>query len=159
MKQFFGKYRGKVVNNQDPQRLGRLQVSVPSVYGDVDNNWAAPCVPYAGSNVGIYFMPPIGANIWVEFEGGDVDYPIWSGCFWGEGIPSPSSGPDQKVIKTPAGTLTLSDAPGNHSLVLETQGKKITLNPSTIEITFGSCSVTMTQNLVSVNGQALEVSA
>ena len=44
-----------------------------------------PCAPFAGSGVGFFALPPVGANVWVEFEGGDPDYPIWSGCFWGAG--------------------------------------------------------------------------
>ena len=77
---YFGKYRGTVVSNDDPTSRGRLQVTVPNL---VENTWAMPCVPYAGSGVGFFAIPPVGANVWVEFEGGDPDYPIWSGCFWG----------------------------------------------------------------------------
>ena len=85
MTQFFGKYRGTVANNIDPQMMGRVQVSVPSVLGEGQLSWAMPCVPYAGSGVGFFAIPPNGANVWVEFEAGDPDYPIWSGCFWGMG--------------------------------------------------------------------------
>lgn len=77
--QFFGKYRGKVENNIDPMMMGRVQVSVPAVLGDGGLSWAMPCAPYAGSGVGFFAIPPTGANVWVEFEGGDPDYPIWSG--------------------------------------------------------------------------------
>ncbi|MBD2463787.1 baseplate assembly protein [Oscillatoria sp. FACHB-1407] len=84
MRQFFGKYRGKVVANKDPMHLGRIQVQVPAIFGAGHQSWALPCVPYAGSDVGFFAIPPVGANIWVEFEGGDPDNPIWSGCFWGQ---------------------------------------------------------------------------
>lgn len=85
MKEFFGKYRGQVANNRDPMNLGRIQVQAPTVLGAGRSSWAMPCVPYAGPQVGFYAMPPIGASVWVEFEGGDPDYPIWSGCFWETG--------------------------------------------------------------------------
>jgi uncharacterized protein involved in type VI secretion and phage assembly len=85
MTQFFGKYRGQVANNIDPMLLGRIQVKVPAVLGDGDLSWAMPCVPYAGASVGLFLVPPVGANVWVEFEAGDTDYPISSGCFWGVG--------------------------------------------------------------------------
>lgn len=84
MTEFFGKYRGKVKKNQDPRKLGRLQVIVPEVLEADNENWALPCLPYAGEDIGMFTIPPEGANIWVEFEGGNRDRPIWSGCFWGE---------------------------------------------------------------------------
>ncbi|HEY9641421.1 MAG TPA: phage baseplate assembly protein V [Coleofasciculaceae cyanobacterium] len=83
MRQFFGKYRGKVATNKDPMHLGRIQVQVPAVLGEGSSSWALPCTPYAGKEIGFFTIPPVGANIWVEFEGGDPDYPIWVGCFWG----------------------------------------------------------------------------
>lgn len=54
MQKFFGKYRGKVESNDDPQQLERLQISVPLVLGDNRLSWAMPCVPYAGPSVGLF---------------------------------------------------------------------------------------------------------
>ncbi|MGK7902085.1 MAG: phage baseplate assembly protein V [Hormoscilla sp.] len=84
MTEYFGKYRGTVKNNQDPNKLGRLQVSVPSVLDTDNQNWALPCVPYAGKDIGMFTIPPKGAKVWVEFEGGNRERPIWTGCFWGD---------------------------------------------------------------------------
>ncbi|MBC6451866.1 MAG: hypothetical protein GDA43_00590 [Hormoscilla sp. SP5CHS1] len=84
MTEFFGKYRGTVKNNQDPSKLGRLQVSVPEVLDTDNKNWALPCVPYAGKDIGMFTIPPKGAKVWVEFEGGNRNRPIWTGCFWGD---------------------------------------------------------------------------
>src|SRR6478609_3476009 len=78
---FFGKYRGLVVDNNDPTNRGRLQVTVPAVFNEV-NAWAMPCIPYAGPNMGNYMMPDVGAGVWVEFEAGDTSYPIWTGGYW-----------------------------------------------------------------------------
>lgn len=80
---FFGKYRGMVVNNIDPMQLGRVQVSVPDVAGFIPSSWAMPCVPVAGTNTGMFTVPMIGSGVWVEFERGDPDYPIWVGGYWG----------------------------------------------------------------------------
>ena len=92
---------------------GRVQVSCPAVLGDGTLSWAMPCVPYAGAGVGFFAIPPNGANIWVEFEGGDPDYPIWSGCFWGVGeVPAMPTLPQTKMLKTDAITLKLDDLPG-----------------------------------------------
>ena len=85
---YYGKYRGTVVNNVDPKRQGRIQVSVTDV-GIVLSNWAMPCVPIAGIQSGIFTIPAIGTGVWVEFEQGDTDYPIWTGCWWGTPIEAP----------------------------------------------------------------------
>ena len=108
---FYGKYRGKVLDNVDPLVLGRLLAYVPSVPGAA-LNWAMPCVAFAGVQQGFFAMPQIDANVWIEFEGGDPNYPIWSGCFWSEGEVPLEGPPLTKVLKTEFITLTMSDAPG-----------------------------------------------
>jgi hypothetical protein len=83
---YWGKYRGTVLNNVDPERRGRLMLVVPDVLTLLPTTWAEPCVPLAGPTgppMGVYMVPPIGAGVWVEFEQGDPDYPIWVGCRWG----------------------------------------------------------------------------
>src|SRR5262245_30493105 len=82
--EFFGKYKGLVVENQDPEKRGRLQVQVPQVLGDL-KVWATPCVPYAGKDKGLFLMPDKKTGVWVEFEAGNASLPIWSGCFWTDG--------------------------------------------------------------------------
>ncbi len=82
-RRFYGKYRGTVTDNADAFGLGRVLVTCPAVYG-TGENWAMPCTPYAGSGVGLFLLPPIGAHAWVEFEGGDPDYPIAAGYFWSD---------------------------------------------------------------------------
>ena len=160
MTKFFGKYRGKVENNVDPMQLGRIQISVPAVLGDGRMSWAMPCVPYAGSGVGFFAIPPVGANIWVEFEGGDPDYPIWSGCFWGTGeVPAQPAVAEMKVFKTDSGTITLNDLPGAGGITIETTtGMKIVISSLGIEIDNGQGGkITLTGPQVSVNEGALEV--
>jgi len=80
---FYGKYRGTVINNVDPMLQGRIQASVPDVTGLTPTSWCLPCMPVVGLNSGIYAVPPIGAGVWIEFEQGDPDYPIWVGCYTG----------------------------------------------------------------------------
>ena len=79
---FYGKYRGVVTENKDPLMLGRIRATVPAVLGDRETGWALPCAPYGGDGVGFVFLPPNETNVWIEFEGGNPDLPIWSGCFW-----------------------------------------------------------------------------
>ena len=162
--QYFGKYRGKVENNIDPMLLGRVQVSAPAVLGEGKLSWAMPCLPYAGSGVGLFVVPPVGANVWVEFEGGDTDYPIWSGCFWGVGeVPATPAIPTMKVLKTDGITLTMSDLPGAGGFTLEVNPPvvatplKLAFTSAGIEMTNGAASVKLTPASVSVNNGALEV--
>lgn len=108
----WGKYAGKVVNNSDSQSMGRLEVNCPAVLG-VATVWALPCVPYAGPGVGFFFMPPVGAGVWVEFEGGDVSRAIWAGCYWAQGdLPADAASADIKLIQTDKATLKIDDASG-----------------------------------------------
>lgn len=85
-KKYWGKYQGTVLQNIDPMKRGRLQLSVPDVHSVLPTTWAEPCVPLAGPTgppMGVYMVPPIGAGVWVEFEHGDPNKPIWVGCRWG----------------------------------------------------------------------------
>lgn len=164
MRQFFGKYRGTVANNVDPQMMGRLQVSVPAVLGEGRLSWAMPCTPYGGAGVGFFAIPPTGANIWAEFEGGDPDYPIWSGCFWGLGeVPAQPAVPFIKVLKTDNIMLKLDDTPGAGGFTLEVNPPvapmlvKIACTASGIEISHGAQKIMLSAASVSVNNGALEV--
>lgn len=160
MTQFFGKYRGKVENNVDPLFQGRVQVRVPAVLGEGRMSWAMPSVPYAGPQVGFFAIPPTGANVWVEFEGGDTDYPIWSGCFWGAGeVPASPAVAEIKMLKTATATITLNDLPGAGGITIETTtGMKIAITAMGVEITNGQgATIALSGPQVSVNNGALEV--
>jgi uncharacterized protein involved in type VI secretion and phage assembly len=109
---FLGKYRGTVVNNIDPEQRGRLIVSVPDVLGPVPSTWAEPCAPLAGPTgppMGVYMVPPIGAGVWVEFEHGDPDLPIWVGCRFANASEVP--------------TLAFAGLPASPNIVLQTAGQ------------------------------------
>lgn len=80
---YFGKYRGYVHRVDDPLKLGRIQAVVPRLLGDTPTGWAMPCTPYAGPDQGLFTVPDVGAGVWIEFEGGDLSSPIWSGMWWG----------------------------------------------------------------------------
>jgi uncharacterized protein involved in type VI secretion and phage assembly len=157
---YYGKYRGKVENNIDPLQQGRVQISCPAVLGEGQLSWAMPSAPYAGNGVGFYMVPPVGANVWVEFEGGDPDYPIVGGCFWGVGeAPAAPALAEMKVIKTDSATITLNDLPGAGGITIETTlGLKITMNSGGIEITTGQgASIKLTGPQISLNNGAMEV--
>jgi hypothetical protein len=164
MNRYYGKYRGKVENNVDPMMLGRIQVSAPAVLGDGTMSWATPCVPFAGSGVGLFMLPPVGTNVWVEFEGGDPNYPIWSGCFWGTGeVPAQPAIEQMKVFKTNGVTLTVNELPGAGGVTLEVAPPvvstplKIVLDASGIQLSNGAAKIALTPASVSINDGALEV--
>lgn len=160
----FGKHRGKVVNNVDPLNLGRLQVTCPPVLGEGRASWAMPCTPYAGDGVGWFAVPPNEANVWVEFEGGDPDYPIWTGCFWDTGqLPVQPALPSTKMWKTDGLTLKIDDLPGAGGVTIEVGAPvvpstlKISLTASGIVLTNGAASIKLSPATVSINDGALEV--
>ena len=161
---FYGKYRGVVTDNADLLMLGRIRAKVQDVLGDNESGWALPASPYAGSGVGLFLLPPTGASVWIEFEHGDPDYPIWSGCFWAQGeVPvtsAPPTLPYMKVLKTDQCTITLDDTPGVGGVTIETTvgtGAKIVMNMQGVEITCSSNKVSISLASVSVNDGALEV--
>jgi len=131
---FYGKYRGLVVDNNDPLMRGRLKAMVPVVLGEMPSGYAEPCVPYAGTTSGLYAVPPIGAGVWIEFEGGDPSRPIWTGCWWATGeAPISEKGapptPFRKILRSETGlivslddtmgTVTLSDIAGLNIVVIK----------------------------------------
>jgi len=171
---FFGKYRGKVSNNKDPLGIGRIQAVVEAVAPDM-LNWAMPCTPYAGPQEGFFMMPPVGANVWVEFEGGDPNYPIWSGGFWGEKQdqkpPTDATGPEMKVLQTEkmvlsfddkntkltaklkpkadkGGGQTMSLTMDEKAIILTAKQVTITITPDKVEIKKGSTIIELTDNIV-----------
>lgn len=157
---FYGKYRGVVTGNRDPLMMGRIRARVPDVLGNEESGWAMPSVPYAGKGVGLFLVPPVDASVWIEFEHGDPDYPIWTGCFWAQGeVPATPATAEMKVLKTDVGTITLNDLPGAGGITIETTaGMKFVFNTAGIEITNGQGgSIKLAGPQVSLNDGALEV--
>ena len=161
VKKYYGKFRGVVSDNRDPLMLGRIRAKVADVFGDNESSWALPSVPYAGNGVGIFLMPPTNASVWIEFEQGDPDYPIWSGCFWALGeVPATPGVAEMKVLKTNLATITINDLQGAGGITIESKigaGAKIVMNVEGIEITSGAGKIKLTATGVSVNDGALEV--
>jgi hypothetical protein len=126
---YFGKYRGVVTNNQDPTNRARLKVLIPAVL-DGQEIWAMPCVPYAGERIGSYMLPAVGSGLWIEFEGGDPSYPIWTGCFWeNEELPKDNKGteatPPLKIIRSESGLMLTMDDNGQEITVSDENGENL----------------------------------
>ena len=156
---FYGKYRGTVEDNQDPNNRGRLKAQVLGVLTDVVSSWANPSSPFAGDGIGLFTVPPVGAGVWIEFEDGDVSHPIWSGCWWGDGQLPNQATPEIRIIKTVSGhTITLDDTAGSEKVeITDKEGGKIVMDQSGIEISRGSQKINLTTSSVTVNDGALEV--
>lgn len=140
----WGKYRGLVVDREDPEQLGRLKVRVPSLLGDAVTGWAWPVSPYAGANVGFFFIPQVGDLVWVEFAEGDLEHPLWTGCGWAKPggtseVPDEAreNYPHQAVIRTKSGhVIILSDAPGSELITIRAKsGCEVTLDPNANKVT------------------------
>ncbi len=164
---FFGKYRGTVINNIDPMQMGRLMVMVPDVSGLLPTSWAMPCFPVTGIQMGVWVLPLIGAGVWVEFEQGDPDFPIWSGCFPGSTADVPAlalaGNPASPSIVLQTGlqnTIMISDVPGPTGGILlkTTAGAMISISTVGITISNGQgATIVMTGPTVNINAGALTV--
>jgi len=152
---FYGKYRG-IVSSVDPATM-RIKALVPSVLGDQETGWCMPCVPYAGPKAGFAFLPAAGSGVWIEFEGGDVSYPIWVGGYWREGEFPAGVAQNVRVIATAAAlTVKLDDDQGEITLS-DQNGNTVTLGKSGVKLANGQQSVVVSSTSVSVDQGALEV--
>ncbi len=161
---FYGKYRGVVTDINDPLMQGRIRARVPDVLGDAESGWALPCLAFGGSQMGLFVLPDVGSAVWMEFEHGDPDYPVWAGSFFGSVADMPTellAPPYQKtLLQTKTGhSITLDDTPGIGGITLQTSGgQKIKLTATGIEIDNGmGATITLTGPQISINQGALEV--
>jgi hypothetical protein len=164
-KRYFGKYRGTVLNNIDPMQMGRIQVIVPDVSSVVPTSWAMPCLPVGGIQMGVFAVPIIGAGVWVEFEHGDPDHPIWTGCYWGSAAEIPatallSPAPIPAItLQTPLqNSIIISDNPAIGITIKTTTGAMIMVTDLGITISNGKGAIlTMVGPVVDVNAGALTI--
>ncbi len=170
LKGCYGKYRGTVIDNIDPLQRGRLRLQVPDVFGDKASTWAEACVPLAGPagiQMGVYLVPPKDTGVWVEFERGDRDYPVWVGCIWA-GEDSSSLPPQSKqgvpaspsiVMQTRSqNSFVIYGGPGDGIILRAASGAVISITELGIMIDNGQgAKIELSGNKVSINGNALEV--
>ena len=167
MEPLYGKFRATVINNIDPMQMGRLMVQVPDVSNVLPSTWAMPCVPFAGIMSGMYAVPAIGSGVWVEFEQGNPDFPVWVGCFWGSAVEVPTlalAAPPalQNVVIQTTGqnALMISDMPGPTGGILlkSMTGAMISISDIGITISNGQgATIMMTGPSVIINNGALAV--
>ena len=142
----YGKYRGVVVDNDDPKKIGRIKVSVDAVYRDATSPWATPCFPYVGKGAGFFAVPAVGAGVWVEFEQGDTSRPVWTGGWFGVDDPpkdqaGTAASPPLKIFRSEKGlllaldddgsTATLSDGNGNNLVTIKASDGQVRVQAAT----------------------------
>lgn len=166
-RRFYGKYRGMVLSNVDPMQMGRLLVQVPDVEGLLPSSWAMPCLPFSGRQCGAFMLPQIGAGVWVEFEQGNPDYPIWTGGWYGSAADVPALAlagnpvSPSVVLQTQLqNTLMISDLPGPAGGIMlkTTTGAMILVNDVGITISNGKgATIIMAGPIITMNAGALVV--
>lgn len=159
-RKFYGKYRGTVVNNIDPKGMARLLAVVPDVSNVALTSWAMPSLPWCGPQMGMVCVPPIGAGVWIEFEQGNADYPIWSGCYWGSPaeVPRSATPPSLGVTFQTLGQniMQLSET----GIKLSTKLGSIEIGEDKIKISHGigkAATIELSFVTVKVNDDALEI--
>jgi uncharacterized protein involved in type VI secretion and phage assembly len=152
---FFGKYRG-TVTDVDADTL-RIKATVPAVLADQATGWCQPCVPYAGDSMGLAFLPEVGSGVWIEFEGGDVSYPIWVGCYWRDGELPSDAAPAVKTIVTKAGHKILLDDDAGTITISDANNNSVTLDSNGVTLQRGGSKIEVGDSEVNVNDGALEV--
>ncbi|MFD0060179.1 phage baseplate assembly protein V [Streptomyces sp. NPDC056637] len=167
---YLGKFRGRVVDNNDPLRIGRITAEVPDVLGDEASTWALPCLPFTGPEAGQFVVPPPGAGVWVEFEQGDPSFPVWTGCWYGAAEELPpdarrelAAGSPGKpvVVQTPAAhKLVMNDTVGaEQGILLQAQGGAyIRITKEAVVIATGAgAQIVLRGNEVTINEGQLTV--
>jgi hypothetical protein len=165
-KTYHGLFRGTVLNNVDPEMRGRIMAIVPDVSGPYPTGWALPCLAGTGLNSGVFTVPLIGSGVWMMFEGGDPDYPVWMGGFWGSVAERPvlsqmvPPGVPGITLQTATGNgIVISDVPGTGGILIQSRlGASILVNDVGIVIQNGKgASVALTGPSVAINLTALTV--
>ncbi len=175
-KRYYGKYRGLVVENIDPMLQGRIIAQVPDVLGEIPSSWCMPCVPATGIQSGVFAVPPMGSQVWIEFEQGNPDYPIWTGGFWGTSAtipllalaPPPIPGGQNIVMQTTGqNTIQISDtvpapfvggvtikgaSPTGPMIVVNDTGIYMTCGPGLATIIMTGTSIIMNEGALAITG-------
>lgn len=154
---FWGKYRGLVQSVKDDDRMGRITVLVPSVYGDEESPPALPAWPFAGDKHGFVFLPEKGDGVWIEFEGGDPSLPIWSGAWFAKKEMPDEAAEKKRVLISSAGLKVILDDDDTKLKLLNGDKGEITIAKDGITIRFGSTKIVLDDSGVAINGTAMTV--
>lgn len=153
----FGKYRATVRDIDDPDHRCRIKAVVPAVYGTQVSPWAMPSFPFAGPKHGLVLLPEVGDGVWIEFEGGDISRPIWSGCWWANDQRPEPQGAKVRLLATSAGHQVVIDEDADEMKLVHPGGAEVTLGASEIVFTLGSCELKITTSEINLNNGMVKV--
>jgi hypothetical protein len=155
---YYGKYGGVVIDNDDPLKLARLKVSVPTLMQVAEIGWARPALPFAGPGHGHVMVPAVDALVWVEFEAGNLDQPIWTGCWYAESQSAPEpTAPGARVIVTPGGHEVVLDDAGNTLRIKHAGGATLEMTATEISLSIGASKMVMTGAAITFNDGVLKI--
>ena len=132
---YYGTYRATVMDNNDPDKLGRVQIRVGAIHGDRPcERWAWPISPWAGNGYGLWFVPDIGSTVYVVFDHGQADHPLWSGSWWGDGEPTADMTTKKVVIATKEGMKLVLDRTNKSVTVEQSSGTSLFMDDSVVTL-------------------------
>jgi hypothetical protein len=156
---FYGKYRGIVRDIDDDDGLGRIKAEVPAVFEDRLSPWALPAFPFAGEDHGFVLMPEVGDGVWIEFEAGDLNRPIWSGCWFASDERPDPKGNTARVLVTSAGHKIVVDEDEDEIQIQHPGGAEFTMSSDEIVLKLGLCELKITQSEINLNNGMVKVTA
>jgi hypothetical protein len=154
---YFGKYRGIVTDVGDPNNQCRIRATVPAVLGEQACGWAMPAAPFGGDGHGMVMLPKVGSGVWIEFEAGRLDNPIWSGAWWASGQRPDPQGDGVRVIVSEKGHKFILDDDSDEVKLIHGSGPEITMTGSEIVLTCGACEIKITNDNISLNNGLIKV--
>jgi len=154
---YYGKYRGIVTDVDDPDNRLRIRATVPAVLGEHACGWAMPAAPFAGDGHGMVMLPRVGSGVWIEFEAGDLDHPIWSGAWWAAGERPDPQGQGVRVIVSEQGHKLILDDDANEVKLIHGSGPEITLSANEIVLACGACEIRIGDQNISLNNGQIKI--
>jgi uncharacterized protein involved in type VI secretion and phage assembly len=176
-----GVHLAVVADNEDPAHQGRVLVRSATL-PNLSRVWARVAVPRAGAQRGTWFIPDVGDEVLIAFEGGDPRQPYVIGSVWGKAHPPPeqmtAGNPVMSLVSAAGSRITIDDradrlsihvaTPGGQSVTLsdadatitieDANGGSITMSPSGVDVT-ASGQVRVRASTVKVSAGIIELEA
>jgi len=154
---YFGKYRGIVTDVDDPNNQLRIRATVPAILGEHACGWALPAAPFAGDGHGMVMLPKVGSGVWIEFEAGRLDNPIWSGAWWASGQRPDPQGAAVRVIVSEHGHKVILDDEADEVKLVHGSGPEIKLTATEIVLVCGACEIKISNDNISLNSGQIKI--
>lgn len=147
---YYGTYRAQVKSTADPENRGRIMLLCPQVHGpSYPPVWAEPKSAMAGSQFGFWHVPDVGEWVYVQFDHGRSDFPIWEGGWWGLNDQTADMVTSKVVLATKEGLKLVFDRANGTILVSHPAGSSIQLDDTGIIVAGESVSLVASTVIVS----------